>query len=263
MIGRADLAREGLVRILAENSFEVIASVGEVDELDPRLGDDPFLIVIDGSTRDHAAERIGAACARFPHARVIALADIFDLGCLQQVFSASGHGYIVRQCSCDTLIASLKLAHTGAKIVPPEIADSICAGEMEWGGEAGRHIDPNVLLSERENEILKCLLEGLPNKLISRKLAISEATVKVHVKAVFRKLKVSNRTQAAMWAANNNMANEVVTHAERDAGRQTAFAFNRDFDLIDLSLHETPEPAFGVARPGAAVAWSTGISSKN
>jgi two-component system nitrate/nitrite response regulator NarL len=55
-------------------------------------------------------------------------------------------------------------------------------------------------LSAREAEILSSLMEGTPNKLIARKLHVTEATVKVHVKAILRKIGAANRTQAAMWA---------------------------------------------------------------
>ncbi|MXQ14650.1 hypothetical protein GR328_25015 [Microvirga makkahensis] len=56
-------------------------------------------------------------------------------------------------------------------------------------------------LSARETQILDCLREGSPNKVIARKLDITEATIKVHVKAILRKIGASNRTQAAMWAS--------------------------------------------------------------
>jgi two-component system nitrate/nitrite response regulator NarL len=59
------------------------------------------------------------------------------------------------------------------------------------------------LLSVREKCILRCVFEGCSNKRIARKIDITEATVKAHVKAIFRKLHVSNRTQAAIWAMNN------------------------------------------------------------
>ena len=58
-------------------------------------------------------------------------------------------------------------------------------------------------LSPRENSILRCLIEGDSNKCIARKIDIAEATVKVHVKAILRKIRVQNRTQAAIWGMNN------------------------------------------------------------
>jgi two-component system nitrate/nitrite response regulator NarL len=58
-------------------------------------------------------------------------------------------------------------------------------------------------LSTREKSILRCLTEGHSNKCIARKINITEATVKVHVKAILRKIQVENRTQAAIWGMNN------------------------------------------------------------
>ena len=58
------------------------------------------------------------------------------------------------------------------------------------------------MFSEREHQILQCLVNGLSNKAIARKHHIAEATVKVHVKGLLRKVQVSNRTQAAIWALN-------------------------------------------------------------
>ena len=58
-------------------------------------------------------------------------------------------------------------------------------------------------LSPRELVILRCLIEGNSNKGIARKIDIAEATVKVHVKAILRKIRVQNRTQAAIWGMNN------------------------------------------------------------
>jgi two-component system nitrate/nitrite response regulator NarL len=58
-------------------------------------------------------------------------------------------------------------------------------------------------LSGREEAILRLLTEGAPNKIIARKLGVAEATVKVHIKALLRKLRAQNRTQAAMWATTH------------------------------------------------------------
>ena len=59
-------------------------------------------------------------------------------------------------------------------------------------------------LSHRETGILRCLMQGEPNKTIARQFAITEATVKVHIKAILRKICVRNRTQAAVWAHNHS-----------------------------------------------------------
>jgi two-component system, NarL family, nitrate/nitrite response regulator NarL len=82
-------------------------------------------------------------------------------------------------------------------------------------------------LSPREQGILRCLAEGGSNKVIARKMNISDATVKVHVKAILRKIGVSNRTQAAIWILNNGPAAEqsgkVVELPLRVAGVRDGF----------------------------------------
>jgi two-component system nitrate/nitrite response regulator NarL len=68
--------------------------------------------------------------------------------------------------------------------------------------QASGDISP-LALSDREIEILRCLVNGSPNKVIARALGIAETTVKVHVKGLLRKVRASNRTQAAVWALNH------------------------------------------------------------
>jgi two-component system nitrate/nitrite response regulator NarL len=80
------------------------------------------------------------------------------------------------------------------------------AGEDEAGFEEPREAEDKLQpkgLSVRETVILRCLMEGDSNKLIARKFDITEATVKVHVKAILRKIRAKNRTQAAIWAATH------------------------------------------------------------
>ena len=57
-------------------------------------------------------------------------------------------------------------------------------------------------------QILRCLLNGHPNKVIAKKLNITEATVKVHLKGVLKKISAANRTQAAIWALNNGLSSD-------------------------------------------------------
>ena len=69
----------------------------------------------------------------------------------------------------------------------------------------------------REQEILSCIGRGMSNKLIAREWNISESTVKVHVKAILRKIRVKNRTEAALWAWDKNIGGRVVPHSGEGA----------------------------------------------
>src|SRR3546814_10958017 len=91
----------------------------------------------------------------------------------------------------------------GERVLPPQLADELQSRpSLTDALEVERPVDA-ACLSDRELEILRWLIMGCPNKVISKRMDISEATVKVHVKAVLRKLRVKNRTQAAIWAANH------------------------------------------------------------
>jgi DNA-binding CsgD family transcriptional regulator len=91
------------------------------------------------------------------------------------------------------------LVESQQNIVPAMPHDAI---EDAWRSN-GR--DELRRLTDRERSILRYLVEGDSNKIIGRKIGISEATVKVHVKAILRKIRVRNRTQAAIWATNKSL----------------------------------------------------------
>jgi two-component system nitrate/nitrite response regulator NarL len=148
----------------------------------------------------------------FPEARLVALADHFDFGFVQQGLDAGVNGFCLTGSSREVLITSLELVMLGESMLPGTAVRSILdsmALSTEPEAESKVPDEPKVFdpgarsLSSHEAEILSSLMEGNSNKLIARKLHVTEATVKVHVKAVLRKIGVANRTQAAMWAIDH------------------------------------------------------------
>jgi DNA-binding CsgD family transcriptional regulator len=103
----------------------------------------------------------------------------------------------------------------GETIFPPAFLSSILCSEIDHFAKAAPRNDNNRALaitagrnitqqlSPREQSIMQCLIAGDSNKCIARKIDIAEATVKVHVKAILRKIRVQNRTQAAIWGMND------------------------------------------------------------
>jgi two-component system nitrate/nitrite response regulator NarL len=129
-------------------------------------------------------------------------------------FSISGrrpNGHFVDVMACDVFIKSIELVMMGETIFLPEFMSFVLGSEgdpaprdennQETLIRTERTLAPQ--LSTREKSILRCLIEGDSNKCIARKIDIAEATVKVHVKAILRKIRVQNRTQAAIWGMNN------------------------------------------------------------
>jgi DNA-binding NarL/FixJ family response regulator len=218
LIGKSVLIREGIARILRAANFRTSASVSCADDLPPtklqphRL---LFLIVHCGDDFDVAVEQIELLRDRHPGERIAIVADDYQLSELVSAFRAGANGYFVNVMTCDAFIKSIELVMMGETIFPPAFLSFVLDPERGRLHEAmSRDEDDRAMLlttddpvapqlSPREKSILRCLIEGDSNKSIARKIDIAEATVKVHVKAILRKIRVQNRTQAAIWGMNN------------------------------------------------------------
>ncbi len=206
VVARNEIAREGLSRILVSEGFTLLGTATDTQTLTPvartdAKGRSHIIIVDDGDD----GTRISQIHDRFPGARIVVLADEFNVEAVTAAFGCGIDGYFIKEISCGPLIESLKLVALGEKVLPSQLACSL--GGM-WSSLSSKTCQDNVPaanLSEREVEILQCLALGLPNKVVCRRLSITEATVKVHVKAILRKLRVTNRTQAAIWAVKHGL----------------------------------------------------------
>ena len=225
------LAREGLRRILEGDEFTVVESHSSGKSI-ARAKDRqscPDIAIIDVGDVDSTGEEIEACQSALPDAKIVILSNDFNFDLMFEAFKAGVDAYIVKRVDCAALIGSLQLVHLGEKVMPSERVSGFPA---RWTGRVLPSMPEREaisLLSEREIETLRYLILGSPNKVIAGHLDISEATVKVHVKAILRKLGAQNRTQAAIWAVNNgielNQA-ELVAANEADAGKPDGWARN-------------------------------------
>ncbi|MCB5173879.1 MULTISPECIES: LuxR C-terminal-related transcriptional regulator [Microvirga] len=209
------LLREGLKRILSETPYSPVASAASLDEVRGTwaAGADPFLLIMDAANdHDSKCNQVSQLKADLPTARVVMLVDYYDLKRVLAAFQAGADGYLVKSVSCEVLVKSLDLVMLGEAVFPSAILNLLrehSAVEDESSAEQqdDDQESPPRGLSVRETVILRCLMEGDSNKLIARKFDITEATVKVHVKAILRKIRAKNRTQAAIWAASHLPSN--------------------------------------------------------
>ena len=174
-----------------------------------------YLIVHTGDDFDIALEQIALFRNRHADARIAIVADHYRLNELTSAFRAGANGYFVNVITSDRFIRSLELVMMGETIFPQAFLSFLIDANRPHLVEASatvRNLEPILvatedatapLLSPQEKVILRCLIEGDSNKDIARKIDITEATVKVHVKAILRKIRVQNRTQAAVWGINN------------------------------------------------------------
>lgn len=217
IVGKSSLLREGIAKILGSANFRIVASVPSADDLNGKVeADHPlFLIVYNGEDFDFVADQIEFFRDNYPDGRIAIVADRYRPDELVSAFRAGANGCFADVMSCDVFIRSLELVMMGETVLPPAFLSYVVAsaeeqlndhdpGEDDNATLLVREIDePTPQLSPRERLILRCLIEGDSNKSIARKLDIAEATVKVHVKAILRKIRVHNRTQAAIWGVNN------------------------------------------------------------
>jgi len=120
------------------------------------------------------------------------------LRCLE----AGAIGYIPKTHTAEAVLNALRLITSGCPYVPAEVLSRIGGGRGGPDSPLARPTSPDHLgLTERQADVLRLILRGLPNKLICRQLRLAEGTVKVHVSAVLRALGVRNRTQAVIAAS--------------------------------------------------------------
>ena len=207
IIGRNEIVREGLKRILADQDFCVDCAVSCVDDLD--MEHEPSIIIVDVNDIDEGLCVCADVRERCPAPRIVIMTDGYSMEDVSRAFATGDvDGYLIKEISCDPLAGALRLTALGEKVLPSQIASSLASAPASAISRCWDTGASGTNLSAREVDILRCLVDGEPNKVISRRLSIADATVKVHIKAILRKLRVRNRTQAAIWAVNRGLAGE-------------------------------------------------------
>jgi two-component system, NarL family, nitrate/nitrite response regulator NarL len=224
IVGPRALFRESVAALLRHTPYKVIASAQRSSELkDVRAPVGSRMLVIlgvedsNGNTSE-AGENIKALRTRFPGSTIVVIAETRTPTNFQQIMMAAPDGYVANLSSRDVLLKLLDVAlldqqvivlsRQNASATPTDEGDTT---KHDNSGKANNSYDlqcptarvagsKEPQLSQREREILIHLAEGDSNKQIARLCNITESTVKVHLKAILRKITVHNRTQAAIWA---------------------------------------------------------------
>jgi two-component system nitrate/nitrite response regulator NarL len=206
IVGRNEIVREGLRRILADQGFSVLATQPDhpVFAAAGEMGS-PQLIIVDSPSVAEGIDICALLRAAYPEPRLVMIGDTYDLETVSKAFAVGVDGYLVKAIACEALVGALRLILLGEKVMPSQTLSALAKMSHQPGAMELCALPTDVDLTDRELEILGRLVQGEANKLISRRLLITEATVKVHVKAILRKLHVLNRTQAAIWAVNRGM----------------------------------------------------------
>jgi two-component system nitrate/nitrite response regulator NarL len=247
LIGKSVLIREGIVRILRAKNFRILASVSCLDELTSSARSQQLLFLIVHTSDDFnlAIEQIELVRDQYSSGRIAVVADHYRQAEPDMAFQAGAAGYLVSAMSCDAFVKSIELVMMGETVFPPAfLSSSSSAIKNDHRNGAAPPIEneraiivaaedaATPQLSPRELVILRCLIEGNSNKGIARKIDIAEATVKVHVKAILRKIRVQNRTQAAIWGMNNVLPVQPANNNSLLPAVDTSESFSNSIALV-------------------------------
>jgi two-component system nitrate/nitrite response regulator NarL len=219
------LVREALVSLMASHSYQVVGGVASMADIDNSLlASAPRLVILGPLPADEAAGAAGSIRKLWPETKIILLFDRASSADFQTLLASEIDGCIPLFASSDTLVGTLQqimAADIKVLVLKAETCSMPCpTSGHEKGDELGLTpnnparsddtengaIDRTILrriphgLSEREEEILEGVVRGHSNKMIARTCGVTDATIKVHMKSILRKIRVANRTQAAIWA---------------------------------------------------------------
>ena len=232
------LVREALKSLMAKNAYRVVCDIGSTAEFSAASGlaDGPKLVILGAQSAENALSEAVSARKLWHDSKIILLYEYVSPADFQKLLMSEINGCVPLFASPDTLISMLDMivtrdvrvmvvADANHPVIQPAPEDSNQPGTKidKFQSDGAEHEDVSVSigamqhtqppmnvrplhLSEREAQMLDGLVKGHPNKVIARACDITEATVKVHMKSILRKIRVDNRTQAAIWAMANGYA---------------------------------------------------------
>jgi two-component system, NarL family, nitrate/nitrite response regulator NarL len=206
------LFRRGLIALLAGDArFEIVAEAGDANEAHRRAAaTQPDVILLDNHMPGvNGVDALAGFKAVAPTAHVLMLTVSEDERDLAAALRGGARGYLLKTMDSEMLAAAILRTMAGDSVVSPEMTSKLVNAFQSHhasapGSAEGADADPIHNLSPREREILGHIARGASNKEVARALGIAEATVKIHVQHILRKLNLSSRVQAAVYLAGRS-----------------------------------------------------------
>lgn len=200
------LFRSGLEHLLVRRGIEVVASTNDGEQAAAHIHETaPDIVLLDiRMPKIGGIETLKVLRAEGVVAAIVMLTTSSEEADLVASLRYGARGYLLKDMEPDSLVAALKRIEAGEMVVAPEFAPML-AHFIQSGPQALTASHAFSELTPRELEILGHLGDGQSNKVIARDLGISEGTVKLHVKAILRKLKLTSRVQAAVRSVEEGL----------------------------------------------------------
>jgi DNA-binding NarL/FixJ family response regulator len=196
------VVREGLARLLeTTEGIEVAGTAADGEEaVAATLALRPDVVMMDLAMPNlygvAATRRISAEA---PDVRVVVLTSFADNTRILDAIDAGARGYLLKDSEAPEVVRAIRAAARGEAPLDPRVARAVLTRSTTASSAMAG-------MTAREREVLALLGTGLANKVIARRLGISEATVKAHLTRIFRQIGVSDRTQAAIWAREHKIS---------------------------------------------------------
>jgi two-component system nitrate/nitrite response regulator NarL len=197
------LFRRGITALLSRvPGFEVVGETADgFDGIRAVAAHRPDVVLLDlHMPAISGIDTMQAILKQVPGAHIVMLTVSEEADDLMLALRAGALGYLLKNIESDFLVDSVRRAADGEAVMSPEMTAKLMR-EVRSGGTAA--VQP--ALSPREREILAYLARGASNKEIARDLDVAESTVKIHVQHILRKLELTSRVQAAVWAVEHGL----------------------------------------------------------
>jgi two-component system nitrate/nitrite response regulator NarL len=200
LVGPNKLSHASFRNLFEGSPFAVVGETLDIATLESDAVPDPDIALIEcPSDPEGILKTLEQLNTLYPDTPVVVLDSQVRMATLAACLAAGVRGFLTTDITPEALLKSLQLVVLGESVFPTYLAgmlvDDVRLQRPLTAPDNNEHG-----LSGREIETIQCLLSGESNKVIARRLSITEATIKVHIKSLLRKIKVINRTQAAIWA---------------------------------------------------------------
>jgi DNA-binding NarL/FixJ family response regulator len=193
------VVRDGLEQLVrSADDLEFVGGAGDGGEaVDLAVAHGPDVVLMDLSMPGvDGIEATRRLAKRVPEAQVVVLTSFSDRGRIMGALDAGAVGYLLKDATPEELLEGIRAAARGESPLDPKAARALLQAHVDQEEEP---------LRGREREVLALVAAGHPNKIIARRLGISEKTVKAHLTSVYRQIGVTDRVQAALWAREHGI----------------------------------------------------------
>ncbi len=218
LIDDHNLFRSGVKALLARQpDFEVVGEAADgLEGLKRAKQLKPDVVLLDLNMPGISGrEAVKMLVEELPHTQVLMLTVSEDAEDLMDTLKSGARGYLLKNIDADYLVESIRRAARGEAVMSPQMTSKLVRGLQAGGAEVVlTQTAEKDRVSPREREVLALLARGASNKEMARELQLAESTIKIHVQNILRKLNLSSRVQAAVYAVERGIVEKTNKNNE-------------------------------------------------